>query len=61
MNNANFGLHCRNNASNVTFEPIKNEINEISYTKKYYSPFHVKVSGFINSDLLKQKIEQIFQ
>ena len=33
-NNSNFGFDCKNNASNVTFEPIIDEINEISYIKK---------------------------
>ena len=61
MNNANFRFYCRNNVNNVTFEPIIDEINEISYIKKYYSPFDTKVSGFVNSDLLKQEIEQTFQ
>ena len=60
-NNANFRFDCRNNASNVLFEPIIDEINKISYIKKNYSPFDSKVSGFINSDLLKQETEQIFQ
>ena len=61
MNNAYFEFDCRNNANNVTFELIIDEINEISYIKKYYSPFDTKVSGFVNSNLLKQKIEQTFQ
>ena len=61
MNNANFGNDCRNNASNVTFESIIDEINEISYIKKYYSTFDTKVSFFINRDLLEQETEQIFQ
>ena len=61
MNNANFGFDCRNNANNVTFELIIDEINKTSYIKKYYSPFDIKVSGFVNSDLLKQEIEQIYQ
>ena len=61
MNNTNFGFDCRNNTNNVTFEPIIAEINEISYIKKYYSPFYTKVSGFINSDLLKQEIEKTFE
>ena len=60
INNANFGFDCRNNADNVTFDPITDETNEISYIKKYYSPFDTKVSRFVNSDLVKQEIEQIF-
>ena len=47
MKNANFGFYCRNNANNVTFEPIIDKINEIFYIKKYYSPFDTKVSGFV--------------
>ena len=61
MNNADFGFNCRNNANNVTFEPIVDKINKISYIKKYYSPFDTKISDFINGDLLKQEIEQTFQ
>ena len=61
MNNANFGFDCRNNANNVTFESIIDKINKISYINKYYSPFDTKVSGFVNSDLLKQEIEQTYQ
>ena len=53
MNNANFGFYYRNNGNNVTFEAIIDEINKISYIKKYYSPFDTNVSGFVNSDLLK--------
>ena len=30
MNNGNFEYDCRNNTNNVTFEPIIEEINEIS-------------------------------
>ena len=46
---------------NVTFEPIIDEVNEISYIKKYYSPFDTNISGFVNSDLVNQEIEQAFQ
>ena len=35
INNTNFGYGCRNNANNVTFQPIIGKINEISYIKKY--------------------------
>ena len=56
MNNANFRFDCRNNANNIIFEPIINEINETSNIKKYYNLFDIKVSGFTNRDLLKQEI-----
>ena len=48
MNNANFG-------------PIIDELNGISYTEKYQSAFDIKYSGFVNSNLLEQEIEQTFQ
>ena len=37
------------------------EINEIFNIKKYYSLFDAMVSGFVNSNLLKQETEQTFQ
>ena len=61
MSNANFGVDCRNNTTNITFEPMIGETNQISYIKKYYSPFDTNVSGFVNTNLLKQEIEQTFQ
>ena len=61
MNNGNLGFDYRSNVNNVTFKPIIDQINEIFYIKTYYSPFNTKVSGFVNSNLLKQEIEQIFQ
>ena len=60
INNANFRFECRSSVNNVKFYPIKCEIKEISFIKKYYSPCHTKVSGFVNSNLLKQEIEQTF-
>ena len=57
MNNANSGYDCRNNENNPMFEPITEEVNEISYIKKYYHVFDNKVSEFVNSDVLEQQIE----
>ena len=37
MNNSTFGFDCRNSANNAKFEPLVNEINEITYTKEYYN------------------------
>ena len=55
MNNENFGMDCRNNTNNSTFELIIDDINEISYLKRYYSLFDNKISGFINSEILEKK------
>ena len=45
MNNANFGFDCRNNANNLKFEPLINEIDELTYIKKYYNLFDTKIEN----------------
>ena len=52
MNNANFGFDCRNNANNAKFEPLIDEINELTYIKKYHNLFDSKISNFISSKIL---------
>ena len=54
MNNANFGVDCKNYLNNLTFEPIIDEVNEINY----YHLFNKKISNFVNSDILEKKMEQ---
>ena len=61
LNNANFEFDFRNSANNAKFEPIIDEINEITYLKKYYNLFNNKVSNYVNSDVLEQQIEHDFQ
>ena len=56
MNNANFGFDCRNNANNTKLEPIIDEINKISYIKKYYNLFDRKVEKFVSSDIFEKNI-----
>ena len=34
MNNASFGYDCRDNANNAKFQPVIDEVNEITYIKK---------------------------
>ena len=58
MNNANFGFDCRNNANNLKFEPLIDEINELANIKKYYNLFDNKISGFVNSEILEKNINQ---
>ena len=60
MNNSNFGFDCRNNANNLKFEPLINEIEELSYVKRYHNLFDEKVKQFVSSDILEQKINQDF-
>ena len=60
MNNANFGFDCRNNANNLKFEPLIDEIDELTYIKKYYNLFDNKITGFVNSEILEKNINQEF-
>ena len=60
MNNSNFGFDCRNNANNLKFEPLINEIEELSYIKRYHNLFDEKVKQFASSSILEQKINQDF-
>ena len=61
MNNANFGFDCRNNANNTKFEPIIDEIGEITYIKKYYNLFDSQVANFVKSDVLEQNINKEYE
>ena len=54
MNNANFGFDCRNNANNAKFEPLVDEINELTYIKKYHNLFDSKISNFVSSEILEK-------
>ena len=61
MNNANFGNDCRDNRNNTKFQSIVDEIEEITYIKKYYNLFDNSVSKFVNSDILERQINQEFE
>ena len=61
MNNANFGFDCRNNANNLKFEPIIDEINELTYNKKYHNLFDNKITSFVSSEILEKNINQEFE
>ena len=58
MNNANFGFDCRNNADNLKFDPLIDEINEITYIKRYHNLFDPKVQKFVSSKILEDHIEK---
>ena len=57
MNNANFGFDCRNNVNNLKFDPLIDEMNELTYIKKYHNLFDPKVQNFVSSTILKEHIE----
>ena len=60
MNNANFGFDCRNNANNLKFEPLINEIEELTYVRRYHDLFDDKIKNFVSSNILEQNINQEF-
>ena len=60
MNNANFGYDCRNNADNCYFSPIYDEIDELSYAKRYQNIFGQSISNFVSSESLERQIEKEF-
>ena len=60
MNNSNFGVDCRNNAHNFKFEPLINEIDELTYIKKYHNLFDSKIKSFVSSSILEENINQNF-
>ena len=58
MNNSNFGYDCCNNLDNCQFVPIFDELQEITYLKRYYNYFDSKISSFLSSNLIRQEIEE---
>ena len=59
LNNANFGIDCRNNIGNCHFEPIYNEISEIAYIKKFNSIFdNEKCRDFSDINLMTQEVNE---
>ena len=60
MNNSNFGSDCRNNADNVDFVPIFDEINEIYSLQKYYSLIDPKISNFVSGELVENYVNNKF-
>ena len=58
MNNSDFRYDCCNNLDNCQFVPIFDELQEITYLKRYYNYFDQKVSSFVSSDLIRQEIEE---
>ena len=58
MNNANFRYDCRNNLDNCQFIPIFEEMNEVTYLKRYYNYFDKEVSKFVSSHLIRAEVEE---
>ena len=60
MNNANFCNDCRDNRNNTKFQLIVDEIEEITYMKKYNLSDN-SVSKLVNSDILERQVNQEFE
>ena len=60
MNNANFGFDCRNDANSLKFQPLIDEMNEVSFLKKYHDVFDPKISKFVSSKILEDHIEKTY-
>ena len=61
MNNVNFGFDCRNSANNLKFEPLIDEIHELTYIIKDHNLFDNKISSFVSSEILEKNINQEFE
>ena len=61
LNNANFGFDCRNNLDNCIFEPVNDEVQELSFIRKYHKNLLDKdLAPFVNSRILQDEITQRF-
>ena len=60
LNNSNFGYDCRNNLDNCNFVPIFNELEDVTYLKKYYNYFNPSIKEFVSEDVIKIEIEQTY-
>ena len=60
MNNTNFGYDCCNNADNCYFHLVYDEIEEISYAKRYQNLFDQDISEFVSTEILERQIEEEF-
>ena len=59
LNNSNFGFDCRNNLDNLNFQPIRDEINELNYIKRYYDNLYDStIKNFVNSKVIEDDINE---
>ena len=61
LNNANFGFDCRNNLDNCVLEPVNDEVQELSFVRKYHrNLFDKELAPFVNLRILQEEITQRF-
>ena len=59
LNNSNFGFDCRNNLDNLNFQPIRDEINELNYIKRYCDNLYDStIKNFVNSKVIEDDINE---
>ena len=59
LNNSNFGYDCRNNLDNLTFQPIRDELNELNFIKKYYTNlYNSSIKEFVTSKVIEEDINE---
>ena len=63
LNNANFGIGCRNNIDNCKLELICDEIGEISYIKKFDTIFgnYDNYSDFYCPQIMRDEVNQKYE
>ena len=60
MNNSNFGYDCRNNLDNCKFNPIFDELKEITNVNRYHSIFQKNMEDFVSPEIIRQFTEEKF-
>ena len=60
MNNSDFGYDCRNNLDSCKFNPIFDELNEITNVTRYHNIFDKNVEDFVSPELIKKNAEEKF-
>ena len=61
LNNSNFGYNCRNNIENCTLDLLYDDLDEISYIKKFTNILQNQYyQEFFTKELLSQQIEGDF-
>ena len=59
LNNAKFGIDCRNNIDNCTLEPIYDEIREIAYIKRFGSILDDEnYRDFYDVEIMREEVNQ---
>ena len=62
VNNSNFGYDCRNNLDNLTFQPIRDELNELNFIKKYHTNlYNPSIKEFITSKVIEEDIKERYK